>query len=123
MDVLSLWEAVMAFFQDARLYTILGLIVVDVVLGVAVAIKNGCFKWHLLAMFYRTMVAPYVLGYLALYVMFRVVPGLAGIVGQGLDYVAFGTIVANVLGSIVTHLQALGLQHDKVLTGSDDVLQ
>jgi hypothetical protein len=41
----TLLEVVLEFFQDARLYTILGLIVLDVVMGVAVAIKNGQFEW------------------------------------------------------------------------------
>ena len=111
-EMLRLWEVVLEFFQDARLYTILGLIVLDVVLGVAVAIKNGKFEWFKVGQFYRTMVAPYVIGYLALYVMFGVVPGLEGIVGEGLHYVAFGLIVANLLGSIVFHLRVLGLRRE-----------
>jgi len=111
-EMMKLWEVVLAFFQDARLYTILGLIVLDVVLGMAVAIKNGRFEWYKVGQFYRTMVAPYVIGYLALYVMFGVVEGLEGLVGKGLHYVAFGAIVANLLGSIVFHLRGLKLQHE-----------
>jgi len=53
-----------------------------------------------------------VIGYLALYVMFGVVPGLEGIVGKGLHYLAFAAIVANLLGSIVFHLRALGLKKE-----------
>jgi hypothetical protein len=108
----TLLEVVLEFFQDARLYTILGLIVLDVVMGVAVAIKNGEFVWFKVGQFYRTMVAPYVIGYLALYVMFGVVPGLEGIVGEGLHAVAYGAIVVNLLGSVVSHLQALGLRRE-----------
>lgn len=109
METLGLWSVVAEFFQDARLYTILGLIGLDLALGVAAAIKAGRFEWGRLAQFYQTMVAPYVLGYLALYVAFGMVPGLEGLVGEGLNYTAFGAIVLNLLGSIGGHLKALAL--------------
>jgi ABC-type spermidine/putrescine transport system permease subunit II len=82
------------------------------VVGVAVAIKNGQFEWNKVGQFYRTMVVPNVIGYLALYVMFGVVPGLEGLVGEGLHTVAFGLIVVNLLGSVVFHLRALGLKRE-----------
>jgi len=58
--------------------------------------------------FYRTMVVPCILGYLALYVAFKLVPGLEGVVGEGLEVVGFGAIVANLVGSIVDHVKKLG---------------
>jgi hypothetical protein len=107
--------AVDRFFKDARLYAILGLIALDVVLGVAVALKTGMFDWNRLGDFYKTMVSPYVLGYLALYVVFQLLPEVVGMVGEVgnvagevMVTVAFATIAANLVASIWDHLKALG---------------
>lgn len=107
----ELIDIINAFFQDARLYMILSLIGLDLALGVAAAIKAGAFDWQKLAQFYRTMVAPYVLGYLALYVAFGMLPGgLEGLMGNGLATTAFGAVVANLLGSVWGHLAGLGIK-------------
>jgi len=113
----KLLAAVDRFFRDARLYVILGLIGLDVVLGVAAALKTGVFDWHKLGDFYKTMVAPYVLGYLALYVTFQLLPEVVGMVGEVgnvagevMVTVAFATIAANLVASIWDHLKALGYQ-------------
>jgi len=105
------------FFRDARLYVILGLIGLDVVLGVAAALKTGKFDWHRLGDFYKTMVAPYVLGYLALYVTFQLLPEVVGMVGEAgavagevMVTVAFATIVVNLVASIWDHLKVLKYQ-------------
>jgi len=105
------------FFRDARLYAILGLIGLDVVLGVAAALKTGKFDWHRLGDFYKTMVAPYVLGYLALYVTFQLLPEVVGMVGEAgavagevMVTVAFATIVVNLVASIWDHLKVLKYQ-------------
>jgi len=55
------------FFTDVRVIAIIGLILLDVVLAVAVAIRTKKFEGRRLAEFLRTMVVPYVIGYLALY--------------------------------------------------------
>ena len=113
----KLLAAVDRFFQDARLYAILGLIGLDVVLGVAAALKTGKFDWHRLGDFYKTMVAPYVLGYLALYVTFQLLPEVVGMVGEAgavagevMVTVAFATIVANLVASVWDHLKVLKYQ-------------
>jgi len=120
VDLPSLDKLLMAvdrFFQDARLYVILGLIGLDVVLGVAAALKTGEFDWHRLGDFYKTMVAPYVLGYLALYVTFQLLPEVVGMVGEAgavagevMVTVAFATIVANLVASVWDHLKVLKYQ-------------
>lgn len=108
-DLEQVWGAVVQFFQDTRLHIILGLIGLDLVMGIAVAIKLGTFKWEMVGRFYQTMILPYIIGYLALYVAFALVPGgLEGILGQGLATTAFGLIVAHLAGSIFANLQALG---------------
>jgi len=108
MRTFDLLGTIVQFFQDARLWVILGLIGLDVVLGIARAIAAGRFEWGKVGQFYRTMVVPCILGYLALYVAFKLVPGLEGVVGEGLEVVGFGAIVANLVGSIVDHVKKLG---------------
>ena len=44
---------------------IMGLVTVDVLLGIARAIRLKEFKWQRMAAFYRTMVVPYIIGYVA----------------------------------------------------------
>lgn len=110
-------RAIDQFFKDARLYVILGLIGLDVVLGVAAALKTGMFEWAKLGNFYKTMVAPYVLGYLAMYVVFKVLPEVLDIVGEAgnvagevMVTVAFAAIVVNLVASIWEHLKVLKYQ-------------
>jgi len=57
-------EWVAAFFADGRVSTILGLILLDVCLAVAAAVRQGAFQARRLAEFFRTMVVPYMIGYL-----------------------------------------------------------
>lgn len=52
--------------RDARLQTLLALIVLDVVLGIAAALRTGTFAWAEVGRFYRTTVVPIFLGYGAL---------------------------------------------------------
>ena len=47
--------------------TLAGLILLDVVLGIAKSIKLKVFEWSKLADFYQTNVLPYMLGYIVLY--------------------------------------------------------
>lgn len=47
--------------------TLAGLILLDVVLGIAKSIKLSVFEWSKLADFYQTNVLPYLLGYIVLY--------------------------------------------------------
>jgi len=105
--VMVLLTVVGEFFQDARLYVILALIGLDFALGVATAIKAGKFEWKKVGQFYQTMVVPYVIGYLALYVAFMLVPDVEPIVGEGLATVVFGAILVNLVGSIAGHLGKL----------------
>lgn len=114
------WLAIVdQFFRDARLYAIVALIGLDVVLGVAAAIKVGVFQWTELGRFYKTMVAPNVIGYLALYVVFRLLPdaldeligvGPAEMTAQVLVTAAFAVIVINLGASIWGHLGDLGVR-------------
>jgi uncharacterized membrane protein YeaQ/YmgE (transglycosylase-associated protein family) len=102
---------VLSFFMEAKLHIILALVFVDVAVGIAGALHLGRFEWRKVGEFYRTMVLPYVVSYLTVYVVGRLIPGVVGdYVATGLDYVAFSTIVASLVGSIVANLRLLKFQ-------------
>jgi hypothetical protein len=102
-----------AFFASWQAQTLLGLIFLDVVLGIACAIRQGAFDWAKVANFYRSMVIPYILGYLALYVAIGfVIPpeageDLGGFVNQAAVTAAWVVLVANLAGSISKSFKAL----------------
>lgn len=113
MDWKLLLEQVWAWIVAAQLPVIVGLIVVDVALGIAVAIKGKFFDWTQLGEFYRSMVVPYLLAYLVLRGVLQAIPEIAGVgegvVSDGLAAAAFGVIVYNLIGSVVDNLRALEL--------------
>ena len=106
---------VIAFFQDPRVLTILGLIVLDFVLGVAGALRTDKWDWKKVANFYQTNVLPFILGYLAFYVAANLIPDfkLLGdwsyLVGEGALLIAWGAILASLGSSIILHIRTLGL--------------
>jgi len=108
MDYQMLLTAVDQFFRDARFYTILGLIALDVALAVAEAIKENRFDWHKLGEFYRSMVVPYVLGYMAVYVAITYIPGDVGsILGEAVRLLGFAGVLSTLAASIVGHAKAI----------------
>ena len=67
---------VKTLFYDTGLNLVLGLIALDLVMGVSAALKTNTFDWGKLGQFYLTMVAPYVLTYAGLYAVDLFVPEL-----------------------------------------------
>lgn len=108
---MDFWNAVLDFFYGAMLPTILGLVALDVVAGVAASLKEGAFDWTKVGQFYKTMVAPYVLLYLAVFVGLALVPELeeyVTVVGISVATL-FGSVTANLLASIVKNVAKLGV--------------
>lgn len=66
MDLLGL---IAAFFTDPRTIIVFGLILLDVVTGIAAAIKTKTFSADRMADFLATNVMPFVVGYLAFYLL------------------------------------------------------
>lgn len=112
-DPAAVWAEVVEFFTGAQLRVLLGLIGLDLALGVAAAIRRGEFDWEEVGRFYQTAVLPGVLGYLALYVAFGLIPVLEGVVGEGLQWTGFGVLVLRFGGSIGKSLSTLGILTDK----------
>lgn len=109
-NVLSLVDQ---FMRDARLYVLLGMIVLDFIFGVAEALKTGVFQWDKVGQFYTTNVVPYILGYLALYVAVGMNIGLKTVVGEGAVTAAFGAALAPLLSSFLRHAGAIGFPFGK----------
>lgn len=104
-----------AFWADGRVSTILGLIVLDVVLAVAAAIKEKAFDWRRLAEFYRTMVLPYVLGYLAFYgagflLDTEWLGAFGEIASEATMWVPWLALVGNLVADVVNSVGSLGLK-------------
>jgi len=110
-SAVNFWQAVVDFFYGSMLPTILGLVALDVVFGVAASLKDGAFDWGKVAQFYKTMIAPYVLVYLAVFVALALVPELeeyVTVVGISVATL-FGSVTANLLASIVKNVTKLGV--------------
>ena len=104
-----------AFFADARVSTILGLILLDVALAVAVAVRQGRFEARRLAEFFRTMVVPYLIGYLGVYgasyfMDERYLGPFADALGSGFAWAAWLALVGNLAADILAHAKSLGYE-------------
>jgi hypothetical protein len=87
------------------LLTLVGLIVLDVLLGIASGLRQGQFQWSMMANFYKTDVLPDIIGWVAFVIAtYLVAPELlgnyAGVVSQGVVTLAWGTIVVTLGVSI-----------------------
>jgi len=116
MTVDTLLELVIAFFTDPRVKAIGALIIMDVLLGVAAALKAGDFDFKKVGSFYQTNVLPYILGYLAFYIGTKIIVDPAAIlgewshiVGEAAISIAWAAIIASLGGSIWSNVKKLGL--------------
>lgn len=113
MDMMPILEAIEEFMTAARLFPILGLIGLDLVFGIAAAIKNGEFDFAELGRFYQTMVLPYILAYLGVYIALQYVPEAVGFIGDAVDVLVFGAIVTRLVASVLKNLAKLDLKPAK----------
>lgn len=110
------WQAALAaFFLSWQVRATVGLIVADLGLGVASALARNAFHFEQVANFYRTNVAPYILGYLTLYVVVKVilppgvvVPGLTALpVNEAAVSLAWAAIALSLGSSIGKNFREL----------------
>ena len=102
-----------AIAQTDRVRTIAALILLDILLGIGQAIKEGRFDWNATATFYRSMIVPALIGYVAVAGLVPLmVADLLGefseALGQGIIWVAWGALVAQLVTSVLSHAKALG---------------
>lgn len=108
-DFQSITQLIVAFFYSAKLDIIVALVIIDVVLAVAAALHQQIFDLRRLGEFLTTMILPYILVYLVLTITVGMVPALNGVLGQGLDLLVFGVIVASLAAAIYENLKRIGL--------------
>jgi len=106
------WLVMLA--ADARLQTLLALIVVDLVLGIAAALRAGTFAWAEVARFYRTTVLPLFLGYAVVrlaapYIAVDLLGDESAWVGQALVTLLWGAGIAQLVASIGRSVAGLGI--------------
>jgi hypothetical protein len=116
MDILNpdyLLSLLVSFVTSWQVAVIFGLIVLDLLLGVASALKTGTFELGKLADFYKTNVIPYLLGYLAFYIVigYIIPPDSLGDIGEPVNEAAVTltwiTLVASLVSSIAANFKAL----------------
>lgn len=96
-----------------QLTTLLGLIILQVVLAVALAIRERKFDWKQLADFYRTMVLPYVISWLVFVFAVQLIsidllgPTYNGLVGDGVTWLSWLAVVTTLSARIVETVKKL----------------
>lgn len=115
MNLEALWAQFLTTYGP-YLLGLLVLVVVDVLTGIASALKRKSLDFKLLGNFLATSVLPLVLGWVALSIFsFAVanVPGLppaiAGLIGPGVTGSAYVLIVLELGASVLQNLNELGL--------------
>ena len=97
-----------------QLLALLGLVIVDVVLGLVAASRNQEFDWEVIGNFFRTTIIPKVGGFAALRIgLFAAIEALfedfiyAAYVAEGVVWVAFGLGAASIVASIIRNAKNL----------------
>ena len=96
-----------------QLLTLVGLIILQVVLAVALAIRDKIFDFRKLADFYRVMVLPMVIGWLAFALVVKLIsidllgPQYSVIVGDGVTWLAWLAVVTSLGARIVETTKSL----------------
>ena len=99
------WAAALDWANDSRIIVILGLIALDLVLGVAAALKRKEFDWRKLGDFYLTTVTPKLIGYIALHIVIGTITGVDSYVADGAQWAAFALLTASILGSAAANFR------------------
>jgi hypothetical protein len=96
-----------------QIVTLVSLIALDVVMGIAAALREKVFRWREVGDFYLTMVLPFLLGWIAFSVVshFAVVellgPQYGGMVGPVITWAAWMAVVAVLGNSIIRNAKTL----------------
>lgn len=73
MDIQAFFSAIITETLIKQLLTLLGLILLQVILAVALAIKNKEFVWSDIGNFYLTKIVPYVIGWLTFVIVTQLI--------------------------------------------------
>jgi hypothetical protein len=112
----SVLSSLASIFTDQllkQLLSLLGLIILQVLLAVALALKTNSFDWKQLANFYKSIVAPFVLGWLVFVIIARLAsasllgPQYSVIIGDGVTWLSWLAVVASLGARIVETAKTL----------------
>jgi len=96
-----------------QLLTLLGLILLQVILAVALAIREKVFDWKKLADFYRVMVMPFIIGWLAFVFLVRLIsvdqlgPEYSNLVGDSATWLSWLAVVTSLSARILETIKSL----------------
>lgn len=115
-EIKAFLELVRAFFGP-QIMTVLALSAVQVVLAVAVALKTGTFDLKKLGDFFKTIILPKLLGWLACSILaqFALPEYLPAELGPGIALAAFLAVVASFAGAILQNLTDLNILPAQVM--------
>ncbi len=109
MEILAgFWTAV-----KPQILALAGLIILQVGLAVALALKAGVFEWKKLADFYKTMVLPMLIGWVAFAAFTELAtaeilgPTYGPLAGTGVRWLSWLAVVASLGARIVETIKAL----------------
>ena len=105
----QLTDLIVGFCTDPRLLTLLTLVFLDLVLGVAAALKTGSFRFDLIGQWYIKNVVPFIISFFALYVVTKVgVSAVAGpLIGDISTYVSAAPAILELITSIRRHVATM----------------
>jgi len=103
---------ILSIITHPRVRTIAALILLDVLLGVAESLKSGKFDFGEVGRFYRSMVLPYLVGYVALTFLIPMLTGdllgeFQSTLNEGLVVIAWLALIAPLGKSVLSHLNGL----------------
>ena len=95
-----------------QIVTILALAGAQVLLAIAVSLKNKLFEWQKLGDFFASIIVPKLIGWLACVILARFVvadyiPADLQLIPQGIESIAFGAVLLSFGGAILANLKAL----------------
>ncbi len=103
----QIWKVVLEVLDSWQMKVMMGLIAIDIVLGIAAALRTSSFDWSKLAKFYLSMILPYVLGYTVLYVVITfVIPAdQLGNIGEPITVAAVTTAWAALIFALLNSIR------------------
>jgi len=107
----QVWLVIQSYAKHAL--ALVGLIILDVLLGIAVSIREKVFNWELIGNFYVTMVIPMLIGWIGFIVITNLAsvdvlgPEYGVIVGDTVVWMSWLAVVATLGASIVRNTKDL----------------
>jgi hypothetical protein len=107
----QVWVLILSYSK--HLLALVGLIILDVLLGIALSIRRKQFDWGSVADFYYSMVLPMLIGWVGFIVIVRLAsaevmgPEYGVIVGETVVWMAWLAVVATLGASIVRNTKFL----------------